>query len=165
MAQPIEFAHPLRNPHAELYQQLQNAPQEHVEALLDVYAILQLLHDKGLLEIVKDTLGSGEKVLGILTETMETNEVVRTIRNLIIFLKLIGSVEPEILERAMSAVSSSLEAAKEKEPPTLLHLFGQLRSQESRRALAPVAAALQAVGSSLPQVKETERKRTSRHSA
>src|ERR1041384_4042537 len=120
MAQPVLFTPPCRDSRQELFQQLERAPQEHVEALLDVYAILQLLRDKGLLEIAKGVLGSGEQVLGILTETMETDEVIRTVRSLVIFLKVLGSIEPEVLEKIVQDLGLSLERVRGGKPPSIL---------------------------------------------
>ncbi len=141
------------------------APEKHVEALLDLYSIAQLLRDKGILELIKDTLGSGEKVMEIFTETMETDEVVRTIRNLVIFIKLIGSIEPETLERIMKALSLKIETAKSRKPPGLFQLLKQLSNADSQRALEPVAAALQVAGQSIPRSPPKPRTRTTRHQA
>jgi hypothetical protein len=66
MAAPILLKLPEPDPREALYRRLENAPKEHAEALLAACDILQELHDKGLLEIAKGALGSGEKVLQIL---------------------------------------------------------------------------------------------------
>jgi uncharacterized protein YjgD (DUF1641 family) len=170
MAKPIDFTPRPRDPRAELYQQLSNAPERHVEALLDAYAILQLLRDKGILELAKGVLGSGERVLEIVTATMERDEVVRTIRNLVILLKIVGSLDPEMLEKVLQSLSDNVADAKTKKPPGIFRLVNELSSEESRRALAPIAAALKAVGKNLPAAKtikeeKAKRKKTTRHSA
>jgi uncharacterized protein YjgD (DUF1641 family) len=164
MAERIDFHPAERNVKEELYHQLAAAPQQHVEALLDLFAIAQLLRDKGIFELIKDTLGSGEKVLEIFTETLETDEVVRTVRNLSIFIKLIGSIEPETLERIMKAFSLDVETSKSRKPPGLLQLLRQLSAPESRRALEPALSALRSAGRSIPQPKK-ERPKTTRHRA
>lgn len=166
MAEEIVFDHHQRNAKQELYHQLHSAPEEHVEALLDVYALVQLLHDKGIFELMKDSLGAGEQVLGVLTETLEREEVVRTIRNLTIFIKMIGAMEPDTLEKIMKSLSNQFEGAKaQKKPPGLLRLLGQLADADSRRAMAPVAAALQTAGRSIPKPPTKERTKTMRHKA
>jgi len=68
MAQPILLELPRRDPREALYDRLKAAPQEHCEALLNVYDILQELQDRGVLEIAKGALGSSEKVLKILVD-------------------------------------------------------------------------------------------------
>lgn len=169
MAKPIDFTPPPRDPRESLRHQLRNAPDDHVEALLDTYAILQLLRDKGLLELAKGLLGSGEKVLAIVTETMERDEVVRTVRNLVIFIKILGALDPEVLEKIVNALAHSAKETKTKKPPGIMRLLGELTRPEVRRALTPLIAAMQSAGHNLktaqPPAKEGKRKKTTRHSA
>lgn len=170
MAERIEFHPALRNPREALYHRLEHAPQQHVEALLDAYDILQLLHDKGILEIIKGALGSGEKLLQIAAETMETEEAVRTIRNLVIVLKIVGSLEPDMLDRILRSMSRSVTETELKKPPGLMRLMARFASVQSRRALTPLATALESVGQNLdgakkPLTPKRPRKKTTRHSA
>jgi uncharacterized protein YjgD (DUF1641 family) len=112
MAQGIPFAPPPRDPREELIRKLDKAPQEHAEALLDSYDILQLLRDKGILELTKGVLGSGEKVLEVLTKTLETEEAISLLRNLIILVKLVGGLNPEVLEEVQTALTHSVQRAR-----------------------------------------------------
>jgi hypothetical protein len=73
-----------------LYDRLSAAPQEHCEALLNVYDILQELQDRGVLELAKGTLGSSEKVLKILVDVAKKPEMIRGIRNLMILTTIGG---------------------------------------------------------------------------
>jgi uncharacterized protein YjgD (DUF1641 family) len=140
MAEPIPFPPPPRDPRAALIRQLENAPMDHAEALLDAYAILQLLRDKGLLEIAKGALGSGEKIL-------------RAVRNLVILGKIAGSLDPVVLEKIVAAVSGSVSEARTQKPPGLLHLLGTLAGPDSRRALGPIVTALASLGATLDESK------------
>src|ERR1051326_7581419 len=132
MAQIINFSPPPRDARAELCHKFECAPREHVEALLDLYAILQLLHDKGILELTKGLLGSGEKVLGILTETLEADEVVRCIRNLVILVKVLGAIEPESLQKILQTLGRNMENAKNTQATG--NVQAASRSSESRNA-------------------------------
>ncbi|HEX3628340.1 MAG TPA: DUF1641 domain-containing protein [Verrucomicrobiae bacterium] len=156
MAQPVEYEHTPRNLKQELYPPSQTALDEHPEAILDVYAILQLLRDKGILEIIKGGLGSIEKMMEVIAETLEREEVVRTVRNVTVLVKMIGSIEPEVLENAMKSLSNATEGAKAKKPPSLLHLLGQLSGEDTRRALGPLAAALQSIGRHITETPKEE---------
>jgi uncharacterized protein YjgD (DUF1641 family) len=153
MAEPIPFPPPPRDPRAALIRQLENAPMDHAEALLDAYAILQLLRDKGLLEIAKGALGSGEKILDLLTETIDSREFVRAVRNLVILGKIAGSLDPVVLEKIVAAVSGSVSEARTQKPPGLLHLLGTLAGPDSRRALGPIVTALASLGATLDESK------------
>ena len=171
MAEPIPFSLPPRDPREALIHRLQNAPQEHAEALLDGYEILQELRDKGLLEIAKGVLGSGDKVLAILTKKLESDEVVRTIRNLAILLKIVGSLDPEMLESIVRSLSVSIADAENKKPPGLFRLLGRLSGSKVRRVLWPVTAGLESLGENLARTdgsrKEPKgkRRKVTRHRA
>ena len=62
MAQPILLELPRQDPSEALYERLKRAPHEHAEALLNVYDILQELQDRGVLDLAKGALRSGEEV-------------------------------------------------------------------------------------------------------
>lgn len=79
-------------------------PEQHAEVVRDAYAILRLLHDQGILGLLKDALGSTEKVMDVVIGVMESEQVVRIIRNLKTLAKLIGTVEPETLEKIIAAM-------------------------------------------------------------
>ena len=156
MAEAIDYTHPPRNERQEYYHDLHGAPED-AGSMLDAHAILQLLRDKGVLEIIKDALGSMEKVMEVITETLEREEVVRTVRNVTILIKLLGSIEPETLENIMKSLSNATETSTSRKPPGFLRLLSQLTSGDTRRALEPIAAALQAAGRSIPQSPKEER--------
>src|SRR5437660_10636958 len=98
MAQPIPLELPARDARVELQTRLQNAPVEHAQALLAAYEVLQGLHDRGALELMRGALGSSDKVIEIIVEASKTPESIRGIRNLIILTKILGSIEPELVE-------------------------------------------------------------------
>jgi len=98
MAQPIPLELPARDPRAELQARLQNAPLDHAAALLSAYEVLQGLHDRGALDLVRGALGSSDRVLELLVNAAKTPEAIRGIRNLIILAKIFGTIEPELVE-------------------------------------------------------------------
>ena len=63
MAQPIPLHLAPRDPQHELNVQLQEAPMKHAEAILAAYEVLQEMHDRGVLDLMRGTLGGGEKIL------------------------------------------------------------------------------------------------------
>jgi uncharacterized protein YjgD (DUF1641 family) len=149
MAQPILLEPPRRDPREALYARLETALREHAEALLDVYDILQDLHERGLLEMAKGALGSSEELLQILVKVANTPEMIRGIRNMIILAKIANSFEPELLEGLEQGVQEGLAEARKSKPAGLWELAKKLLSQESRRLLVATASILQAVGKSL----------------
>jgi len=149
MAQPILLNIPPRDPREALYRRLEEAPQEHAEALLAAYDVLQGLHDRGALELIKGALGSSDKVLQILVDAGNTPEVIRGIRNLMILAKIFEGIDAELLEGLERAAPEGLAAAKKTEPLGFLELIKKLFSRDTRRVMSVAACVLEAFGKSL----------------
>ena len=77
MAQPIPLNIPPRNPHAELQSRLERAPQEHAEAVLAAYEVLQELHTRGVLEIMRGALAASDELLEKVVDNAKTPEAIR----------------------------------------------------------------------------------------
>src|SRR5437588_12746604 len=135
MAQPIPLNVPARDPRAELQVRLQNAPLDHAEALLSAYEVLQGLHDRGVFELLRGTLGSSDKVLSILVDAAKTPEAINATRNLLILSKVMFMLEPALLEDIVTAVPNNLTQAKKQKPLSLWQMFKKRFSQDTRRAL------------------------------
>ena len=95
MAQPIALELPHRDPREELRARLENAPIEHAAAVLSGYELLQGLHDRGVLELLRAAVGSGDKLVETAVEAARTPEAIRGMRNVLILAKMMGSIEPE----------------------------------------------------------------------
>src|SRR5436309_10518797 len=136
MSQPIRLEFPPRDARAELQTRLQNAPLQHAEALLSGYDLLQRLHDRGVLDLLRGGLGSSDKVLSIFVDAAKTPEAINATRNLLILSKVMFTLEPELLENIAKAVPNILAQAKQKKPLSLWQLFRKMCSQDTRRALS-----------------------------
>ena len=149
MAEPILLKLPPRDPREALYQRLEDAPKEHAEALLAACDILQGLHDKGLLELAKGALGSGEKILEILVEAGDSPEVIQGIRNFIILTKLFATLEPKLLEHLAEAVPKALVEAKTEPPLGLLQLMSKATNADTRRIMTIMIRVVESLGKDL----------------
>ena len=152
MAQPIRLEFPARDARAELQTRLQNAPLQHAEALLSGYELLQGLHDRGVLDLLRGGLGSSDKVLSIIVDAAKTPEAIVATRNLLILSKVVFTLEPEMLENITKAVPDNLGRAKEQKPLTLWQMFKKMCSQDTRRALSAMLGILESFGRSLGPV-------------
>ena len=64
MAMPVSFREfTPRNSRDDLLRRLEQAPAEHVEALLAAYDLLERLHETGLLDTANGLLSAGETVV------------------------------------------------------------------------------------------------------
>lgn len=148
MAQPILFspASKAAPSHAE---RLQNAPEEHAEALLSAYEVLQLLHDKGVLSLLQGLLGASEELTGILIRAGEQPESIRGIRNFLLLTQFFASIPPEILHSLVNTARAGAEREKAQRAPGLLRLLWRLRDENSRHAAAVALDLLQGLGKGL----------------
>lgn len=151
MARPISLALPPRDARAELAARLENAPAEHAEAVLAAYEVLQGLHDRGVLELARGALGSGDKVLEIGVEAIRSPEALRSVRNVVLLANMLGAIDPEQLGSFTRAVPPALQAtARQPEPPGIWRILSEfLWNSNIRRALFALSTILETIGGNL----------------
>ena len=150
MANPIAFKPKSVDPHLELERRLHAAPREHAEALLVVYDILQAAHDNGLLDAAHGLIRARDTILGKLAEYAKTPEGEAGIRNILAAAKVLGALDPEVLDRlSRSIVTASHEHREEQKPPSLWQLFKRTNSEDGRRGLSFLTLLLAGLGKSL----------------
>ena len=148
MAQPIPLEVPSRNPRAELRSRLEQAPEQHAEAVLAAYEVLQELHDRGVLDIMRSALAARDELLEKVVDGAKTPEAIRAIRNLLFWRQVLGSIEPDWFKGLFQAIPEGIaQATAERDQP--VSVFGVLRrltSKDSLRGLAAAIDFLQAFG-------------------
>ena len=156
MATPIALELPKHDPREDLRSRLEKAPAEHAEALLAGFAVLQALHDQGVLEVVRGVLGGGNRILEIVVDAAKTPGAIRASRNIVIMAKILGSIDPELLKKIAAAIPDILAGeakAQETEPPGFWEALHILRSKDLRRGLAVVNNLLEALGKNFSAAK------------
>ena len=138
MARPIPLQLAPRDPVADLNSRLQQAPLEHAEAVLAGYEVLQGLHDRGVLELMRGTLGGGDKILEQVVAVASGPEAIRASRNLLLLVQTIGEIEPTLLADLTRAIPKALVQAnaEESRPPGLFKLLSTFLNKDFRRGLA-----------------------------
>ncbi len=138
MARPIPFELPRRDPREELQSRLQNAPVEHAEAVLAAYEVLQGLHDRGVLDLLRGVLGASDRILEQVVAAAKTPEAIRAMQNLLLLARAVGEIEPELLSDFTRALPRALiqANAEESKPPGLMKLVSTFWNRDFRRGLA-----------------------------
>jgi uncharacterized protein YjgD (DUF1641 family) len=151
MAQPIALEIPPRDARKELLARLENAPAEHAEALLDSYELLQQLHDARVFEVLRGVLSAGDKVVETAVSATQSTEGIHALRNAIIIGKMLGSINPELMQCISTAVGETLGSQKKPviDPPGLFSLLSQFRHKELRRSVALINRFLETLGTQL----------------
>ena len=98
MARPIPLELPPRDPREELRKRLEEAPVEHAEALLDSYELLGKLHEHGVFELLRGMLGASDKLIETAVNAAKSDEAIRALRNAMILGKILGSINPDVLQ-------------------------------------------------------------------
>jgi len=148
MAQPISSLPPHQNG-AGVDRHLREAPQRHADAILSALELLQLLHDRGVLDLVRGMVGAGDQLVETLTTAVDTPESVRAIRNFLLLTKFFASIPPDVLSSLVRTATEGAEREKAHRAPGLLSLLRRLRSENSRHAIAVTLDLLESVGKGL----------------
>jgi uncharacterized protein YjgD (DUF1641 family) len=157
MAQPIPLEASPRDLRRERAEQLESAGIDHAEALLEAYELLEQLHRTRTLELLRGALGARDKITEIVAGAADSPQGVNAMRNLALLMKMLGSIDPQIMESYVGAVIGAAGSARavEAEPPGLWAILKQLRRREVRRALAVINRFLELLGAGLGQKRAT----------
>jgi len=148
MAQPIPFT-PTPAAAADSVERLAEALDKHTEAILSALELLQLLHDRGVLNLLRGLVGAGDQITGILTAAAGTPESLRGMRNFILLTKFFASIPPEVLDSLVRTASEGAKREKANRAPGLLQLLRRASSEDSRHAMAVTLDLLESVGKAL----------------
>jgi uncharacterized protein YjgD (DUF1641 family) len=148
MARPIPLELPARDPREELRKRLEQAPLAHAEALLDSYELLQQLHDRGVFQLLRGALSASDKLIETAVDAAKSYESIRAIRNAMILGKVLGAINPDVLQCVATAASDTLGCYEKPviEPPGLFSLLSQFRHKELRRSMALINRFLEKLG-------------------
>jgi uncharacterized protein YjgD (DUF1641 family) len=153
MAQPIALEIAPRDARKELLARLEKAPAEHAEAMLDAYDLIEEAHRAGVFQVLRGVLSAKDHVVEAVVKETETPVAVHAMRNAIIFAKMMGSMNPELMQCIANAVGETLGSERRPviDPPGLFSLLGQFRRPELRRSVALINRFLETLGSRLKE--------------
>ena len=139
MAQPITFD---RNVNGA-------AHAEHADAVDSAFEVLQLLHDRGVLNLLRGLLGAGDRVVDTLVEAVDTPESIRAIRNFLLITKFFGNIRPEVLDSLVQAITEATQRETSHKAPGFFELYRRLRNEDTRHALAVTLDLMESAGKRL----------------
>jgi uncharacterized protein YjgD (DUF1641 family) len=140
MAQPISYIASPRKPECA----------EHADAIASALDLLQLLHDRGVLDLLRGLVGAGDQMVGLLTDAVNTPDAIRGIRNFLLLTKFFATIPPETLSGLVKTATEGAAREKSMQPaPKLLPLLRRMNSEDSRRGLAVMVDLLEGLGKNL----------------
>jgi len=119
--------------------------------LLDSYELLQQLHDHGVFELLRGALSASDKLIETAVDASKSDQSIRAIRNAMILGKMLGAINPEVLQCVALAASETLGCYEKPviEPPGLFSLLSQFRHKELRRSIALINRFLEKLGNQI----------------
>jgi uncharacterized protein YjgD (DUF1641 family) len=145
MAQPI----PLQLPPRDTASRGIPEADKHADAIASSLELLQLLHDRGVVELLRGMVGAGDQLVGTVTAAVDTPESLRAIRNFLLLTKFFGSIPPDVLSSLVHTAVKGAEREKACRPPGIFHLLRRLLNPDSRHAMAVGLDLLESVGKGL----------------
>jgi uncharacterized protein YjgD (DUF1641 family) len=167
MAKPLTFKPAPVDFKADLIRRLETAPEDHVAALLAAYDVLQVAHDKGILDLLHGLIGSKDAIIAKLADAASTPEGITGIRNLLSgakalaalnpeildhLSKVVAALDPEIIDHLSKIITAATEEHKlERHAPSLWEIVKRTTSEDSRRGLSFLTILLSGFGKSLKE--------------
>ena len=147
MAQPIAFQPLARedDPRARLM----DALDRHGDALISAMELVELLDDRGVLNLLRGLVGAGDRLVGAVTAAVDRPESIQGIRNFILLTKFFASIPPEVLKSLVQAVEAGAEREKECPAPSMWRLLKRMRSENVRHAVSVTLDLLESVGKAI----------------
>jgi uncharacterized protein YjgD (DUF1641 family) len=140
MGHPIPFKPQSVDPRKELQLRLEAAPNEHAEALLVLFDVLESAHDQGLLDMLHGAIGSRNAIVAKLAHAARQPESTQAMRNLLTLAEALGSFDAAELSRPVKQVANQVES------PGLFTLLKGIFKKDVRRGLAVAIAMLSGLG-------------------
>jgi uncharacterized protein YjgD (DUF1641 family) len=147
MAKPVEFRHfTPRNSREDLIRKLEQAPEQHAEALLEAYELLQRMHEKGLIGVANGLLCASNTVIERVVDVASSKEAVTALRSLLMLGNLLNGIDPDELHSVLSGGA--------KKPPSLWQILKRATTEDARRGMATAVSLLNLFGAALRKQKD-----------
>ena len=147
MAQPVEFTPKKADPRVELQRRLAAAPNEHAEALLVAYDLLEEAHRQGILDALHGAVKAKDTIVSLLAKFGAEPVNINALRHVIAVGQMVGSFDPEPISNLAREANAAMESQRrQSRPPSLWQLFKRMTHPDTRRGLSFVTSMLAALG-------------------
>ena len=149
MAKPIQIDFPTRDHRSELQQRLADAPAEHAAALLDLLELIDEMHKRNVLSTLRGAVGAGDSLVSYVAHAAAQPESIRAMRNLLAISKILGQIDPELIEAVERSIPPQLRdrnLRRSTPAPSLFAIARTFWSPPVRRALMATGLVLAGIG-------------------
>ena len=125
----------------DLLRKVNEAPAKHAEAILAAYEVLEKLHEKDVLNLMKGLLGAKDTVVDHVADLVSSQEMVNLLRLSLLAGNLLKDINPDDLHSVLKEA--------EGEPPSLFQIARRMTSKNARRAMGAAGGLLNVFGAAL----------------
>jgi len=102
MAQPVAFRKfTPENSREDLARRIREIPAEHADAILAAFALLQKLHDSGLLSLASGVISAGNTIVDRVADVADSPQAVTALRSTLILGGILNTLDAGELQEAM----------------------------------------------------------------
>ncbi|KIL51906.1 hypothetical protein KP78_02760 [Jeotgalibacillus soli] len=138
---------------------IENTLLEHKEVIEETFGILKHMQDRGVLNLLNGLFAQGDKVLDILVKTADTPETANSLKNLLLMLGTLGTLNVQQLEPVILKMNTGIarvaELGEKEEKAGYRTLLRSLNDPEIKRAMAVGVAFLKGLGEKQDDLERT----------
>jgi uncharacterized protein YjgD (DUF1641 family) len=102
MAQAVSFRKfTPENSREDLARRIREVPNEHADAILAACALLQKLHDSGLLSLASGAISAGNTIIDRVADVADSPQAVTALRSTLILGSILNTLDADELHKAM----------------------------------------------------------------
>lgn len=162
MAKPITKIHRIELTEEEKREQdlleIEQMLADNKEVIKDLLSILNKMNDRKMLTMVNSLFGQGDRVLDIVVKAADKPETANTIKNLLLLLGMLGTLNVQQLEPVMLKVNNGIARmaqADKEEDAGYGSMIGSLASPEVKRAIGLLLTFLKGMGENKKEFERT----------
>jgi uncharacterized protein YjgD (DUF1641 family) len=131
-------------------EEVENALIENKEPILELLTAVGHMHDRGVLSLLNGLFGQGDKVLNVLVKALDKPEATNTIKNLLLMVGTLGTINVQQLEPLLLKLNSGIARVAEyketDEKTSYFDLVRALKDPEVNRAVTLLITFLKGMG-------------------
>jgi uncharacterized protein YjgD (DUF1641 family) len=131
-------------------EEVENALIKNKESILELLTAVGHMHDRGVISLLNGLFGQGDKVLNVLVKALDKPEATNTIKNLLLMVGTLGTINVQQLEPLLLKLNSGIARVAEfkdtDEKTSYFDFVRSLKDPEVNRAITLLITFLKGMG-------------------
>ncbi len=161
MAKPITKIHHIELTEEEKRKQdlleIEQILADNKEVIKELFSVINKMKDRNVLNMVNSLFGQGDRVLDIVVKAADKPETANTIKNLLLMLGMLGTLNVQQLEPVILKVNNGIArmAQADKEDEGYVSMIYSLSKPEVKRAISLLFTFLKGMGENKQELERT----------